>query len=691
MNGYGERMSELASALAAHYKLDRELGHGGMATVYLAEDLRHSRTVAIKVLKPELAAALGRERFLREIKITARLHHPHILPLYDSDEAQGFLFYVMPYIAGESLRDLLDRETQLPVDEAVQIAREVADALGYAHSHNVLHRDIKPENILLDAGHAVVADFGIARAITEAGGSKLTETGLAIGTPTYMSPEQAAGGVSTLDARTDIYSLGCVLYEMLAGDPPFTGSTPIAILARKSMEPPPPLRIVRPAVPPAVDEAINKALATTPADRFRTTDEFAKALTATTEPQKPAHVRAAFVAPLTLAVVVGAVSAGWLLTRASNTRWAREEAIPRLIEMTNAGDYVAAFQLAARVEEVLPEEPTLATLWPQVSRYTGLRSEPAGAVFEYREYGAGAAEFVSAGTSPDLAAKIPLGFFHWRIHKPGYESLELASAGVRFPGARDDGSIHLYEEGTVPTEMVAVTGGAIGLSDVPGLEHAPVVELDDYLLDRYEVTNRQFKEFVDAGGYGNERYWREPFVKDGREVSRDVATAEFLDATGRPGPAGWQVGTYPEGRGEHPVGGISWYEAAAYAAFAGKELPTIYHWRHAADSKAVAAYIVPLGNYGDDGPLPVKESSALGPYGTYDMAGNVREWSRNQMEGRRLILGGAWGQPSYFYVEVDVASAWNRSPINGMRLMRSIDEESVPPAASRTMKFRSAT
>src|SRR5712691_9101040 len=224
--------AQLQAALADRYALERELGRGGMATVYLARDLRHGRPVAIKVLRPEIAATLGPERFLREIDTAARLTHPHILPLHDSGEAAGFLFYVMPYVEGESLRDRLSREKQLPLGDALQIAREVADALSYAHSHDVVHRDIKPENILFEAGHAVVTDFGIARAITAAGGETLTGTGIAVGTPAYMSPEQLAGG-EHVDGRTDVYSLGCVLYEMLAGEPPFTGPTAQAIQARK--------------------------------------------------------------------------------------------------------------------------------------------------------------------------------------------------------------------------------------------------------------------------------------------------------------------------------------------------------------------------------------------------------------------------------------------------------------------------
>jgi serine/threonine-protein kinase len=257
----------LAEALSGRYVLERALGAGGTATVYLAQDLKHRRPVALKVLRAELGAALGPERFTREIEIAARLQHPHILAVFDSGEAAGQLWFTMPFVEGESLRDRLRRVRQIPLEEAVRIAREVAAALDYAHRQGILHRDIKPENILLTAeGEALVADFGIARAL-EAGDEALTRTGLSVGTPAYMSPEQAAGERS-LDARSDVYALGAVVYEMLAGEPPFTGPTAQAILARRFTETPRPLRTVRQMIPPAVDDAVARALARAAADRF---------------------------------------------------------------------------------------------------------------------------------------------------------------------------------------------------------------------------------------------------------------------------------------------------------------------------------------------------------------------------------------------------------------------------------------
>ena len=302
---------ELAEALSGRYRIERELGRGGMATVYLAHDERHDRPVAIKVLRPEVAAALGAERFLREIAITARLEHPHILTLIDSGAAAGFLFYVVPYVRGESLRARLDREKQLAVGEAVRITQQVAGALDYAHRHGVVHRDVKPENILLHEGEAMVADFGIALALEAAGGgNRITATGISIGTPEYMSPEQAEGS-RALDARSDVYALGAVLYEMLAGEPPHTGPTAQAVIAKLLTQPPTRLQVVRDDVPPGVAAAVATALAKVAAERFASAGAFAAALAAAPATMVPEQRYRTSRRHLALAAVVVLVALGW--------------------------------------------------------------------------------------------------------------------------------------------------------------------------------------------------------------------------------------------------------------------------------------------------------------------------------------------------------------------------------------------
>jgi serine/threonine-protein kinase len=343
----------LREGLGASYELERELGRGGMATIWLARDLRHRRSVAVKVLHPELSALLGPERFLREIELTANLQHAHILPLFDSGSAGGLLYYVMPYVDGESLRARLERERQLPVDDAVRLAREVADALAYAHARGVVHRDIKPENILLQHGHALVADFGIALAVEQAAGSRITQTGLSLGTPQYMAPEQAAGE-RTVDARADVYALGAVLYEMLAGEPPFTGPSAQAVVAKVMTDDVVPLTRHRRSVPSHIESAILTALEKVPADRFATADAFATALggesplVAQRKFRGPAGLRSAGVTALTVGALAVALASGWQIGRVSGARAVSAD-VKRPVRFTIELDSL-----------VLPQNPMLA-------------------------------------------------------------------------------------------------------------------------------------------------------------------------------------------------------------------------------------------------------------------------------------------------------------------------------------------
>jgi serine/threonine protein kinase/tetratricopeptide (TPR) repeat protein len=407
----------IAAVFADRYLVERRLGQGGMATVYLGRDQKHGRQVAIKVLRPEIAASLGPERFLREISIAAHLAHPHILPLHDSGASTnetgggGLLWYVMPYVDGESLRDLLTREHQLPIEDALRLTCEVADALDYAHRHNVVHRDIKPENILLEDGHAVVSDFGIARAIRSASEGQLTEAGLALGTPAYMSPEQASGDAN-LDGRSDLYSLGCVLYEMLAGEPPFTGATAAAIAAKRLSSAPLGVRILRPAVAPEVERALAGALAQVPADRFRTAGELRAALAAC--------------APATAERLASGASGGQTAPASSPRalpRWARAGAIV-LAVLVVAAMFVSRVRLHGpsaapvsplRTLAILPITNTSGNLdlayladgltdalITELMQVSGLRVISPSSVMRY----AGAAGGMSAGATPPMG---PMG------------------------------------------------------------------------------------------------------------------------------------------------------------------------------------------------------------------------------------------------------------------------------------------
>ena len=674
----------LKRALSDRYAIERELERGGMAVVYLARDVRHNRSVAIKALQPVLAATVATERFLREIAVTANLQHPNILTLIDSGDADGLPYYVMPFVEGQSLRDRLQREGRLPVEEAVRIASEAADALAYAHEKGVIHRDIKPGNILVSAGHAVVADFGIAAALDDAAIGRLTDTGLSLGSPAYMAPEQAMGE-KALDPRTDIYCLGCVLYEMLAGQPAFEG--PVAsMVTRKITGEVKPLRALRPDVPAALEQVVTRAMATAPADRFPSADAFRRALDAALPRPAAGWSRRRTLAAA--AVVAAFLVTAVVVVRASRVEGARvllaTQNLATVENLIGQGRYEDALALAEQVEAEFPNDTTLARILPTFTFRVSLRTEPAGARVFLQRMDGPEDEWTDLGQTPldgvrfagvtwdtegTTGAFMPERAYRVRFELEGYQDRELllpAILGAPYAGIPPIDAVVLEPESPQTAGMVRI----------PGFTRDNTTYADFY-IDRFEVTNREFKEFVDAGGYRNREHWAQPFVLNGREVAFEEAIGLFEDRTGRPGPSTWSVGSFPEGEAEHPVGGVSWYEAAAYARWKGKELPTAAHWTQANLYFADASHIVvPRSNLSASAPRAVGQNRSMTPLGVYDLLGNVREWCYNEAgDGGRATLGGAWTDAEFLVNPVIPKDAFDRHETNGIRLMRTSDPE----------------
>ncbi len=692
-------LTRLQSALADRYQLERELGRGGMGTVFLARDVKHDRSVAIKVLHPELSAALGPERFLREIRIAAHLQHPHILTLIDSGDipptagtGPGLLYYVMPYVEGESLRVRLVREGRISPADAGRTLRDVLDALAHAHRHGIVHRDIKPENIMLAGGHALVLDFGIAKSASAAGdivtGGTLTALGLAIGTPAYMAPEQATGQM-TVDGRADLYAAGVLGYEMLNGQPPFTGATPQAIFAAQISQDPVSLSALRPDVAPVFAAAIMRCLAKDPAERWQSAEELlgrlgdldtpGRGLSAASPDRRtgPAwRSRAWIAAGISMIAAVGA----WVWTgpghRARTRSWVHEQAIPQIMTLTDSGEWEAAYALARKVEAVLPGDSLFDALRPKFARRYRIRTAPAGAEVWRKEYDAPDSAWRLLGRTPIDSALVPYSGSGGRlldanrlmIRAPGYRTLQLV--GLPF-GA---GVIALDRDSAIPPEMVRIAGGRLGVQ-YPGFAGVEPIALGDYLMDRFEVTNREFRQFVDSGGYRRRDLWDEHLVRDGRPIPWAQAMALMTDRTGRTGPSTWEAGEYPGGKGDDPVGGVSWYEAMAFAKFAGKSLPTVSHWTRAASLRN-SAWIVPASNFSGQGPVPAGSTRGISAFGNYDMAGNVREWCLNASGTQRFILGGGWNDSPYLFNDSYAQPPFDRSIANGIRLVKYLSADS---------------
>jgi formylglycine-generating enzyme required for sulfatase activity/predicted esterase len=669
-----------------------------MGEVYRGRDIRLDRRVAIKVmLSTRMNDAEWRERFDREARAISGLNHPHICTLHDVGHQDGTDFLVMEYLEGETLADRL-RRCALGPEEALRIAVQVADALGEAHRHGLIHRDIKPANIFLTTrGDAKILDFGLAKipshveASTRTGTTiahleTLTGVGAALGTIAYMSPEQLRG--LPVDHRSDLFAFGVVLYEMVTRERPFSGSSAI-VVTEAILQALPPDFGDRP-VPGKLKSIIRKLLEKEPVDRYESAHAVQRELKGV-EASLALARRMRLSRNTSVAVGVAVIAAiavgGWLWHRSSRERWALTAATPEIVRLIDANEFATAAALVREARAVLPNDPKLESLWMRATAEASVETVPPGADVSIRPFRQ--TEWESLGTTPLWKIRVPKDDYVWRIAKAGFSPVFFIDERVdpnskrRQPPA--EWKVTLVPERKVPTEMVVVLGSQTTLA-WPYLD-APRVLLSDYLIDRHEVTNEDYKKFVDGGGYEKPEYWAEPFVKEGRTIPWQEAVSAFRDATGRPGPSTWEAGTFPRGLERHPVGGVSWYEAAAYAHFAGKSLPTVYHWICASQS-IFARLIAPGSNFSSTGTVPVEGEGALSGFGTTDMAGNVKEWCRNESSLRkRFILGGGYGESTVMFNEMDAQSPWDRRPSFGFRCVK-LDGPAAADAAA-TVEFRS--
>jgi eukaryotic-like serine/threonine-protein kinase len=666
------------------YRIVDVLGIGGMGAVYRAHDPKLARDVAIKIIRPDLLGDPDRRRrFMGEARAASTLNHPHIVTVHDIQQADGVDFIVMEYVRGQSL-DRLIPEGGVPVERAVDYAIQIASALAEAHAAGIVHRDIKPANVVVsEAGRAKVLDFGLAKLLDDARAAPesiaVTDASLTstvMGTPAYMSPEQAQR--IAVDEKSDVFSFGATLYEMVTGCHPFASDGRVGTLDTLSAiveQPVPPLRSRRTDVPLDLERLVGECLQKDPVFR-PAAQEIAKRLETmqlgrkSPPPDFRKLLRHPAVALLLLGALVTVLSVSWSAWSANlRVRRARTVTLPEMQRLANQGDYDSAFRLAAPVLDILSDDPQFKQLWLDVTKPATIRTEPSGADVAIKDYLRPEASWYSLGRTPLENIRVPFGAVRVRVSAEGFDDLEV-SAGAFTRGV----TYRLEKAGTAAQGMRRVPAGPIRFLNVD-------VQVDEYWIDQFEVTNREFKQFVDSGGYDKTEYWREPFVFDGRRLSWQEAMARFRDTTGRSGPAAWVAGTYPKGAADLPVTGVSWYEAAAYARFAGKALPTAFHWGRAAGFFSPVVDIVGASNFGGKGPAPPGTYAGLGPFGTRDMAGNVKEWIANGVGGGRLTLGGAWNEQGYMFWSPDPHAPFERAPSVGFRCIRYTQQSAAALAA----------
>ncbi len=732
------------------YQIERRLGTGGMGVVYQAVQVSLNRRVALKVLPfgpTEGSASV--QRFRREARAAARLCHPGIVTVFAEGAEQNFCYFAMEMIDGRNLdRVIADlrrarasravttglppldepavrtdargtavsctlleqcRSTREYFNTVASLIAQAAEALHYAHGHGIIHRDVKPSNLMLSHdGRLILLDFGIARICEEHG---MTATASFIGTPRYMSPEQLAGGRGRPDHRCDIYSLGATLFELLTLEPLMDGDTQQRIVNQILNENVRTPRQIDHHIPVDLDTICCRAIQKDAARRYQSAAEMAEDLRRflcgrVIRARRPGWVdrttklirRHKAVAALLCMVLAATAAAGAMGWKHYSTRWAQQYAMAEIDNLIEQKEYFAALQLAERAEHFIPNDPLLIDRWPRLSREHSVNTTPPGARIYIREYAPTAGGWKYLGRTPLRNVRIPFGTCRWKAVRPGFMSVESVQANdLPAPYADLAGlstkqmSFILHQAASCPQDMVWIPPSNL---DQKSMYHGErlILLAPAYFIDKHEVTNRQYREFVDAGGYEKQEYWKEEFTRDGKTLPWAQAVRDFRDQTGHPGPALWKDGDYPREQDDYPVGGISWYEAMAYARFRGKDLPTIFHWALAARADDNPCSITNLSNFGD-GPAPVGTFPGMGRFGLYDAAGNVREWCSNTIEGRddvRCILGSAWNEHAYsFSAGGDARGPWDRDQCNGLRCVSYIGgRENVPQAALAPVECR---